>query len=353
MSIAAAIARARQSFGLDAYSDALDPAGMVDVRSLALEKWMAGATAVGFRVRAWAGNERRTDAPWAIELLTDGDIVVTITYRIGTEGDPVERELPIDELWRLARNPMAQIFDAVIADPGIWSWAVTDVEADDVRYFVQIEDRRGIGRVVWDHQYGGQMVRMVRAVTRRRNEARERAKDARKKLGIEADSVELAALADYLHKAGGGKQSDDGPPAVSCVIIATAPGRVSRILDLSGTVDRTKSRRSRLATRSVDALMVAAFGATPDVIILPPVSGKNGRRPLPTKLLATRPWTIRRHSIQTTCPIRGRRVGFSSRRHRESRTTLRSDRTRIPRFGSRTQRATTPCARWTARSSVA
>jgi len=62
--VEAAIARARQAFGLDAYSDAEDPAGsgMALVRRLFLDEWQDGAIAVAVRVRPAEGR-RATGRP--------------------------------------------------------------------------------------------------------------------------------------------------------------------------------------------------------------------------------------------------------------------------------------------------
>jgi hypothetical protein len=268
---AALVARARQAFGLDDYNNAIDPAGMELVRAVALAEWLEGAEAVGIRFRAWAGNERRDSAPWAVELLTDDEIEVTVRYRIGAVGEPVVRSLPIREVWRLARQKNAELFGVVAADPGVWFFAVADTIADGVRYYIELEDRRGIGHVAWEPT-SDHLVRGVRAAQRRQTSARERARDARLALGDESSPVEVAALVDHLADAG----DDDGPPAVSFVVISKAPGRPSRMVELSGTFAPGRRRLGRLATVGVDALMVAAFGATRHeyskrVRLLPPV----------------------------------------------------------------------------------
>jgi len=91
----AAVARARQAFGLDPFSDAADPAGMEFVRQFVLEHYEAGARAIAIRIRPWAANERpAAGEPWAVDLLLDHEVMLTIRYRIGI-CQPVERDFPI------------------------------------------------------------------------------------------------------------------------------------------------------------------------------------------------------------------------------------------------------------------
>ncbi|MGO8871883.1 MAG: LuxR C-terminal-related transcriptional regulator [Acidimicrobiales bacterium] len=252
-------ARARQAFGLDGYSIGTDPPGMDLVRAVALAEWLAGAEAVGVRFRPWRGNEKADPGyPWAVDLLIDDQIEVTVRYQIGDIGEPVVRDLPIREVWRLAGQRHAELFEVHAADPGVWFWAVGDVVVDGVRYFVELEDRRGLGGAVWDPEQGGDLLRMVRAAQGGQTEARERAEAARRALGAEHGPVEAAALVDHLAD----PSEDDGPPAVSFVVISKAPGKPSKTLYLPGRRHRGRRRLSRLATVGVDALMVAAVGAT-------------------------------------------------------------------------------------------
>ena len=144
-STSAAVARARQAFGVDWYSEAVDPDGMAEIRRLCLDLHQAGHTAVVVRCRPWQSNERPNGEPWASDVLTDDAVLVRVRYRIGQLGDPVERDLPITEIWRLARMPEAELIDVLGAtEPGAWSFAIADDEIEGVRCFVQVEDGRGL-----------------------------------------------------------------------------------------------------------------------------------------------------------------------------------------------------------------
>ena len=269
--VEAAIARARQAFGLDAYSDAEDPAGsgMALVRRLFLDEWQDGAIAVAVRVRPAEGREQRGGRQWAVDTLRDDDVIVRIRYRIGNIGiglEPVERDLPISEVWRLARNPHARLVDVRASDPGTWFRAVVDVESDGVRYYVEVEDRSGIGNAIVDRDAA--LLAVLRGAIKRQPGAHKRAQIARSAIAAPVDhqafahtafdSVEQLAAIEYLAN----PSKDDGPPAVSWVIVAAAPGRVSRILEGGGRVNRQARRMNKLASKLVGALSIEAHGST-------------------------------------------------------------------------------------------